>query len=156
MEVYTPADVKQLYKVTQKQLHDLDKNKIIQPSLKPARGKGSVRLYSFEDMLAFRFIRQLLDARWSIRSIKIAIQNLREILPDKDPLRDFVILSLNGSIIARCSTDNGQSVLMDALKKGQTVMSFILSEIYDRVLEDVEQLQNEQELTVEQLESVRK
>jgi DNA-binding transcriptional MerR regulator len=141
MHVYTAADIKQIYKLTQKQIDDLDKSNVIKPGIRPARGKGSQRLYSFEDLLAFRFIKQLLDARWSMKTIKIAIQNLRTILPDKDPLHDFVLLSINGSIIAHCATEQGQSLLIDALSRGQLVMPIILSEIRGKVIEDVQVLQ---------------
>lgn len=138
MQVYTAADIKQIYKLTQKQIDDLDKSHVIKPSIRPAQGKGSQRLYSFEDLLAFRFIKQLLDARWSLKTIKTAIQNLRTVLPDKDPLQDFVLLSINGSIIARCAIERGQPVLIDALTQGQLVMPIILSEIREKVIEDVQ------------------
>ena len=140
MHVYTAADIKQIYKLTQKQIDDLDRSNIIKPSIRPAQGKGSQRLYSFEDLLAFRFIKQLRDAHWSMRIIKTAIANLRTILPDKDPLRDFVLLSINGSIIGRCATEQGQSLLIDALTQGQLVMPIILSEIREKVIEDVQRL----------------
>jgi DNA-binding transcriptional MerR regulator len=142
MDVYTASDIKQIYGLTQKQIDDLDKNDVIKPSVRSAQGKGSQRLYSFEDLLAFRFIKQLRDAYWSMRIIKSAIQNLRSILPDKDPLRDFVLLSINGSIIARCPTEQGQTVLIDALSQGQLVMPIILSEIREKVVEDVQVLQS--------------
>ena len=138
MLVYTAADIKQIYKLSQKQIDDLDKSNVIKPSIRPAQGKGSQRLYSFEDLLAFRFIKQLLDASWSMKTIKTAIQNLRAILPDKDPLHDFVLLSINGSIVARCATEQGQSLLIDALSRGQLVMPIILSEIRGKVIEDVQ------------------
>jgi DNA-binding transcriptional MerR regulator len=51
MHVYTAADIKQIYKLTQKQIDDLDKSSVIKPSIRPAQGKGSQRLYSFEDLL---------------------------------------------------------------------------------------------------------
>jgi DNA-binding transcriptional MerR regulator len=140
MHVYTAADIKQIYKLTQKQIDDLDKSNVIKPSVRPAQGKGSQRLYSFEDLLAFRFIKQLLDARWSMKTIKAAVQNLRTVLPDKDPLRDFVLLSINGSIIGRCTTEQGQSLLVDALSQGQLVMPIILSEIREKVIRDVQLL----------------
>ena len=140
MQVYTAADIKRIYKLTQKQIDDLDRSNIIKPSIRPAQGKGSQRLYSFEDLLAFRFIKQLLDARWSMRIIKAAIQNLRTILPDKDPLRDFVLLSVNGSIIARCTIEQGQSLLIDALSQGQLVLPIILSEIREKAMQDVQLL----------------
>jgi DNA-binding transcriptional MerR regulator len=144
MHVYTAADIKQIYKLTQKQIDDLDKSNVIKPSIRPAQGKGSQRLYSFEDLLAFRFIKQLLDAHWSMKIIKTAIQNLRTILPDKDPLRDFVLLSINGSIIGRCATEQGQSLLIDALSQGQLVMPIILSEIREKVIQDVQLLDSSQ------------
>lgn len=75
-----------------------------------------------------------------MKTIKTAIQNLRSILPDKDPLQDFVLLSVNGSIIARCATEHGQSILIDALSQGQLVMPIILSEIREKVIEDVQLL----------------
>jgi len=140
MQVYTAADIKRIYKLTQKRIDDLDRSNIIKPSIRPAQGKGSQRLYSFEDLLAFRFIKQLLDARWSMRIIKAAIQNLRTILPDKDPLRDFVLLSVNGSIIARCTIEQGQSLLIDALSQGQLVLPIILSEIREKAMQDVQLL----------------
>jgi DNA-binding transcriptional MerR regulator len=140
MLVYTAADIKQIYKLTQKQIDDLDKSNVIKPSIRPAKGKGSQRLYSFEDLLAFRFIKQLLDAHWSMKIIKTAIQNLHAILPDKDPLHDFVLLSINGSIIARCATEQGQSLLIDTLSHGQLVMPIILSEIRGKVIKDVQSL----------------
>ncbi len=140
MHVYTAADIKQIYKLTQKQIDDLDKSNVIKPSVRPAQGKGSQRLYSFEDLLAFRFIKQLFDARWSMKTIKAAVQNLRTVLPDKDPLRDFVLLSINGSIIGRCTTEQGQSLLVDALSQGQLVMPIILSEIREKAMQDVQLL----------------
>lgn len=140
MQVYTAADIKRIYKLTQKQIDDLDRSNIIKPGIRPAQGKGSQRLYSFEDLLAFRFIKQLLDARWSMRIIKAAIQNLRTILPDKDPLRDFVLLSVNGSIIARCTIEQAQSLLIDALSQGQLVLPIILSEIREKAMQDVQLL----------------
>ncbi len=75
-----------------------------------------------------------------MKTIKTAIQNLRTVLPDKDPLQDFVLLSVNGTIIARCATEQGQSVLIDALSCGQLVMPIILSEIREKVIEDVQLL----------------
>src|SRR5258707_3710604 len=140
MHVYTAADIKQIYKLTQKQIDDLDKSNVIKPSVRPAQGKGSQRLYSFEDLLAFRFIKQLFDARWSMKTIKAAVQNLRTVLPAKDPLPDFCLLSINGSIIGRCTTEQGQSLLVDALSQGQLVMPIILSEIREKAMQDVQLL----------------
>lgn len=72
------------------------------------------------------------------------MQNSRTILPDKDPLRDFVLLSINSSIIGRCATKEGQSVLIDALSQGQLVMPIILSEIREKVVQDVQLLDSSQ------------
>lgn len=143
MEVFTAADIRKIYQLSQKQLHDFDRSGIVQPSIRVAQGKGSHRLYSFEDLLAFRFIKQLLKAGWTIRNIKKIIHNLRIILPEKDPLKDCVLLNIDGTILARTTTSNGQSILIDAASHGQLVMPVILSGIQEKVRKDIERLKLE-------------
>lgn len=137
IHAFTTSDINSIYGFTQRQLDSWDRSGIIKPSIRPSRGKGSQRLYSFEDLLAFRFIKRLQDAGWHIRTIKTAIQNLQEILPDKNPLYDLVLFDVSGRILARCSTETGQSLLIDALSQGQLVMAVLLSTIQREVIRDV-------------------
>jgi DNA-binding transcriptional MerR regulator len=144
MKVFNSSDITKLYKFTQRQIDGWDRSGLIKPSLLAARGKGSHRLYSLDDVLCFRFVKRLQDAGWHTRTIRTAIRNLREILPEKDPLRDLVLLDVNGSIVARCSARNGQTILLDALSKGQLVILFTISSLQEQVSSDIRQLEDEQ------------
>lgn len=145
MRVFSTSEIALLYGFTQRQIDGWDRSGIIKPSIRSAQGKGSQRLYSFEDLLSFRFIKRLHDAGWHTRTIRAAIRNLRTILPDKDPVRDMILLHANGTILARCSLENGQPILIDALSQGQLVMTFTLSALQAQVAEDVQRLVAEHE-----------
>lgn len=110
---------------------------MIKPSIRSASGKGSHRLYSLEDVLCFRFVKRLTEAGWHTRTIRAAIRNLKVLLPDKDPLRDLVLLDANGTIIARGPSKDGQTILLDALSGGQLVMAFSLNSLREQVEKDI-------------------
>jgi len=137
VKVFTTSDIGRLYGFSQRQLDAWDRSGFINPSIRRAAGKGTVRLYSTDDLLALRFIKRLLDAGWYIRTIKHAVNNLLKILPDKDPLRDLVLLDANGSILARCPSSAGETILLDALSSGQLVVVFTLSSLVSEVETDV-------------------
>lgn len=40
MQIYTAADIKQIYKLTQKQIDDLDKSHVIKPSITTCAREG--------------------------------------------------------------------------------------------------------------------
>ena len=141
MKVYTVSDISHLYGFTQRQIDGWDKSGLIKPSIRSAHGKGSQRLYSFDDLLCFGLIKRLHDAGWHTHTIRTALRNLRNILPDKDPLRNLVLLDANGSILARCSTDNGQTVFVDALSRGQLVMAFTINSLHEQVLQNIMKLE---------------
>lgn len=143
MQVFTTSDITNLYGFTQRQLDSWDRGRFISPSTRAANGKGTIRLYSLDDLLAFRFVKRLQNSGWHIRTIKTAVHNLREILPDKDPLRDLVLLNANGTILARCSSEDGQTILLDALSSGQMVMAFSLSGLLSQVALDLRALEQE-------------
>jgi DNA-binding transcriptional MerR regulator len=140
MKVFSSSDITQMYGFSQRQIDGWDRSGMICPSLKSGKGKGHRRLYSPEDILCFRFIKRLQDAGWHTRTIRTAIQNLKQVLPDKNPLRDLILLDANGSILARCSTIDGGAILLDILKRGQLVMIFTLSSLQEQVSQDLSRL----------------
>jgi DNA-binding transcriptional MerR regulator len=137
VKVFSSSDISRLYGFSQRQIDGWDRIGMITPSIRSAKGKGHHRLYSVDDVLCFRFIKRLQDAGWHTKTIRTAIKNLRAILPDKDPLRDLVLLNANGSIVARCTLEDGQGILVDALSHGQLVMAFTLSALQNQVQDDL-------------------
>lgn len=61
-EAFKTPDVLRLTGVSVRQAQYWDGIKLIQPSIEPAVGSGSQRLYSFEDLIDFALMKQLLEA----------------------------------------------------------------------------------------------
>lgn len=58
-------------------LNNLARTGLLAPSLQPAAGKGSTRLYSFSDVLALRVVRQMREAGFELQALKSLIDRLR-------------------------------------------------------------------------------
>jgi DNA-binding transcriptional MerR regulator len=67
--------------ITYRQLDYWARTDLLKPSLKPAKGSGSQRLYSFGDVVQLKVVKRLLDAGMSLKKIRQAIEILREQLP---------------------------------------------------------------------------
>jgi hypothetical protein len=68
MHVYTAADIKQIYKLTQKQIDDLDKSSVIKPSIRPAQGKGSHSL-----LISIKCVKHfIIEGRENVHAVKHA------------------------------------------------------------------------------------
>lgn len=68
----------QVVGITYRQLDYWARTDLVRPSIASATGSGSVRLYSFKDLLVLRVVKRLLDAGISLANIRIAVQGLRE------------------------------------------------------------------------------
>src|SRR3954453_14447730 len=51
---------------------------LVEPTVRGAKGSGSQRLYSFQDILLLKVVKRLLDAGISLQQIRTAVQHLRE------------------------------------------------------------------------------
>jgi DNA-binding transcriptional MerR regulator len=58
-------------------LNNLARTGLLAPSLQPAAGKGSTRLYRFSDVLALRVVRQMREAGFELQALKGWIDWLR-------------------------------------------------------------------------------
>ena len=125
--VYTTADVARLTGFSVRQLDYWARQQLVVPSIKQAHGPGSRRLYSFEDLLQLRFVRQLKYQGCSTQKIHTAIEKLRVVMNDPDPLKNAVIIYQKGMLLALCKTKAGERILLDALNaSGQQVMWIVL------------------------------
>jgi DNA-binding transcriptional MerR regulator len=59
-------------------LNNLARTGLLTPSIQPAAGKGSTRLYSFSDALALRVVRQMREAGFELQELKSWIDWLRD------------------------------------------------------------------------------
>ncbi|MGL5828003.1 MAG: MerR family transcriptional regulator, partial [Angustibacter sp.] len=63
--------------ITYRQLDYWARTELVQPSVKPAHGSGSQRLYSFADIVVLKIVKRLLDTGVSLQQIRTAIAHLR-------------------------------------------------------------------------------
>ena len=117
--------------ITYRQIDYWARTGLVEPSIAGAAGSGSVRLYSFRDLLVLRVVKRLLDAGISLVNIRAAVEALRG-----RGVRDLVGLTLvsDGVGIYECTT--GDEVV-DLLAGGQGVFGIAVGASLPSLQEDV-------------------
>jgi DNA-binding transcriptional MerR regulator len=101
--------------ITYRQLDYWTRTGLVSPSLQPAQGSGTQRLYSFNDLLQLKVIKSLTDAGASLQKVRQAIDYVRNNLSG-----DWaeVTIVADGSGVYACTSQaevinllNGQGVL---------------------------------------------
>jgi DNA-binding transcriptional MerR regulator len=124
---YTTAQIAELSGFSVRQIGYWARQGIIIPSIQQAYGSGTRRLYSFDDLLQLRFVRQLMNHGWSLQKIREAIAILRDIMDDSQILQKAVLVHGSQTILAICKTKEGERIILDTLNPaGQQVMWIFL------------------------------
>ncbi|HIF96688.1 MAG TPA: MerR family transcriptional regulator [Myxococcales bacterium] len=76
-ELFRTRDVLQLLGISRRQLQYWAQTNLVKPS---ARTQGGHHRYSFEDLIALKAAKRLIDAGVSVQRIRTSIQTLREVL----------------------------------------------------------------------------
>ncbi|MGA2209292.1 MAG: MerR family transcriptional regulator [Acidimicrobiales bacterium] len=117
-EGYRGPQVCKIVGITYRQLDHWDRTGLMSPSLEQAKGSGTQRLYSYQDVVELRIIKQLLDAGVTLQRARKAIEFLRE--SGDDLASSSLVLGAAGSVLAR---DDGE--LLDLLRGGQRVFNVV-------------------------------
>src|SRR5699024_8765727 len=64
--------------ITYRQLDYWARTGLVEPTVRPATGSGTQRLYSFRDVLVLKVVKRLLDSGVSLQQIRTAVEHLRE------------------------------------------------------------------------------
>ena len=131
---------------TKRQLDHWDRTFLIKPSVMEASGYGSVRLYSFNDLIQIKVVKTLKDAGISLQKIRKAIWWLKTNMPDIDkPLLNlkFVTDGVNIFVITGYSKE-----IIDVLNQGQCVFSVALGQIIEELKGELKALNNERRYEV--------
>ncbi|MGB8348607.1 MAG: MerR family transcriptional regulator [Ktedonobacteraceae bacterium] len=132
--VYTTIEVAHITGFSLRQLDYWARKKMIVPSFQQACGSGSRRLYMVEDLVQLNVVRQLKKHNWSTQKIHKAIEILKDIINDDNPLRNAILIHGKGTIFALSKTREGERILIDALNTtGQQVMSFVLETLLEEI-----------------------
>jgi DNA-binding transcriptional MerR regulator len=129
-----------------RQIDYWDRTHFIKPSICEASGYGSVRLYSFNNLVQLKVAKTLMDKGISLQKIRKAINYLKKNLPEvKKPLSELRFLT-DGETIFVLTED--KKVIIDALKSGQLVFAVALGKIIEDLKGEVITLQKEKKYEV--------
>ncbi len=105
--------------ISYRQLDHWARTGLLEPSLAPATGSGSRRLYSYGDLVELKVIKRLLDGGVSLRAARRAIDFLRQNLAG-DLSSVNLVLDGKRSILARSGEE-----IVDLLAGGQGVLNIV-------------------------------
>lgn len=133
-QVFTTTEISQITGFTIKQLKYWADCGLVIPSVQQSKGPGTRKLYNIEDLIKLQFIKRLRGHGWSIQKIRTAIETLRTVMNDPDPLTKAILVHGKGTLIALCKTKEGERIMLDALNtSGQQIMSIALDVLAEEV-----------------------
>ena len=104
--------------ITYRQLDYWARTDLIRPSLSDAKGSGSRRRYSYNDLLELKVIKKLLDAGIKLEQVRNVFEYLREHVGSDIAAAHIVI---DGGSVVLCEGDE----LIDVLQNGQGVLNVL-------------------------------
>lgn len=127
---YRGPAVCKLVGITYRQLDYWATTGLVEPSVRDAVGSGSQRLYSFEDIVALKVIKRLLDVGVSLQRIRRAIEYVRD---RGIELRNLTLASDGETVYA---ADDAHEVV-DLLQRGQGVFAIAVAPLYSEMEAEV-------------------
>jgi DNA-binding transcriptional MerR regulator len=124
--------------ITYRQLDYWARTGLLEPSVRPAAGSGSQRLYGFRDILILRIVKRLIDTGVSLQNIRAAVEHLHD--REGDYLSKITIMSDGASIYECRSADE----VVDLVRGGQGVFGIAVGSVWREVEGNLAELPGEQ------------
>ncbi|MGV9244970.1 MerR family transcriptional regulator [Streptomyces sp. NPDC003710] len=123
--------------ITYRQLDYWARTGLVEPSVRPAYGSGTQRLYSFRDVVVLKIVKRFLDTGVSLQNIRTAVQHLRE-----RGFRDLERLTLmsDGATVYECTSPDEVHQL---LQGGQGIFGIAVGVVWRDVENALSQLHGE-------------
>ncbi|MEU8545280.1 MerR family transcriptional regulator [Streptomyces sp. NPDC048717] len=131
--------------ITYRQLDYWARTGLVEPSVRPAYGSGTQRLYSFRDVVVLKIVKRFLDTGVALQNIRAAVQHLRA-----RGFRDLERMTLmsDGATVYECSSPDE---VVDLLQGGQGVFGIAVGVVWRDVEAALAQLHGERVDTGETL-----
>jgi DNA-binding transcriptional MerR regulator len=113
--------------ITYRQLDYWARTGLVEPSVRPAHGSGSQRLYGFRDILVLKVVKRLLETGISLQQIRAAVEHLRE--RGTSDLAQVTLMSDGASVYECTSADE----VVDLVQGGQGVFGIALGRVWREV-----------------------
>ncbi|MEU6345729.1 MerR family transcriptional regulator [Streptomyces sp. NPDC046977] len=131
--------------ITYRQLDYWARTGLVEPSIRPAYGSGTQRLYSFKDVVVLKIVKRLLDTGVSLQNIRTAVQHLRSTGPAE--LARMTLMS-DGATVYECTSPDE---VVDLLQGGQGIFGIAVGVVWRDVESGLSQLHGERVDTGETL-----
>ena len=128
---YRAPQVCKIVGISYRQLDYWARTGLIVPSLQAADGSGSLRLYSFLDLVRLRVVKRLRATGVSLAKIRKAVDWLRAEMPDGSSLHESTLLSDGIDIWLGSHPAETQHHLMNVLRRGQGVFAIAVGQVRD-------------------------
>ncbi|MFE5797521.1 MerR family transcriptional regulator [Streptomyces sp. NPDC056503] len=131
--------------ITYRQLDYWARTGLVEPSVRPAYGSGTQRLYSFRDVVVLKIVKRFLDTGVALQNIRAAVQHLRA-----RGFRDLERMTLmsDGATVYECSSPDE---VVSLLQGGQGVFGIAVGVVWRDVEAALSQLHGERVDTGETL-----
>lgn len=125
--------------ISYRQLDYWTRTGLVEPSIQPAQGSGTQRLYSFNDLLQLKLIKSLTDAGASLQKVRQAIEYVKDHVDDD---WSKVTIVADGSGVYACTSD---AEVVDLLRSGQGVLGAVVAveKVREQLAGDLRELRPE-------------
>jgi len=117
-EAFNTKQACDLVEATARKIRYWDQQGLVKPSIRPASGRGSRRLYSYTDLLSLKAVKALRDQGASLQKIRRSVAYLRKNLPDISRPLGFCTLLTDGQTVYYLAAD-GKTLVDTAKRQGQ-------------------------------------
>lgn len=124
--------------ISYRQLDYWARTGLVEPTIRPASGSGSQRLYSFRDILVLRIVKRLIDTGVSLPNIRAAVGHLAT--RGGDDLARITLMS-DGATIYECRSADE---VVDLVRGGQGVFGIAIGSVWQEVEGNLADLPGEQ------------
>ena len=123
--------------ITYRQLDYWARTGLVEPSVRPATGSGTQRLYGFRDILVLKVVKRLLDTGVSLQQIRTAVVHLRE--RGVEDLAQITLMSDGASVYECTSADE----VIDLVQGGQGVFGIAVGRVWREIEGTLSELPSE-------------
>jgi len=129
--------------VTYRQLDYWARTGLVGSSIRQAAGRGSRRVYSFQDLVALRVVARLLDAGVSLQAVRRAVEYLKR--HSARPLSTLGLVAKGSRVFVLTGSS---SKMIEATAQGQVVIAIDVEPIVKDLRSDVTELSAAREIEV--------
>ena len=129
--------------VTYRQLDYWARTRLVGSSIRQATGRGSRRVYSFQDLVALRVVARLLKAGVSLQAVRRAVEYLKH--HADEPLSTLGLIGQGNRVFVLMGSS---STMIEATADGQVVIAIDVEPIEKDLRTDVTELSEPREVDV--------